>query len=91
MNEVPICPICEKRRREKGRVKPDGTVWYRATCRMCRNKKKKLDEKKDDNELLTEIKRLRRYKKAMKVLCDRQCVDIEDVLRKYAPEDPQSS
>ena len=26
-----------------------------------------------------------RYKKAMEVLCQRQCVDIDDVLQKYAP------
>lgn len=80
-----ICPVCGKRKREKGRQRDDGTIWYRPTCRMCRNANRKPDKEKGKIALLNKIKLLERYKKAMEVLCERQCVDIDDVLKKYAP------
>lgn len=84
---APICSTCNARKREKGRTRSDGTIWYRATCRLCRGKKVVPDEKKRDITILEELKLLRRYKRAMKVLCERQCIELEDVLKKFAPEE----
>ena len=87
MNSTPVCPICNKRGREKGRTRNDGTIWYRPTCYMCRKLNKRPDTSKQEKTLIKELELLRRYKKAMEVLCKRQCVDIDDVLKKYAPPD----
>ncbi len=80
-----ICPVCNRRTREKGRVRRDGSIWYRPMCSTCRKKGKQPDEDKTKNALIKELELLRRYKKAMEVLCERQCVDIDDVIKKYAP------
>jgi hypothetical protein len=84
-----ICPVCNKRKREKGRTRQDGTIWYRPLCRLCRKNGAKIDDNRTKEGLIKEIELLRRYKKAMEVLCKRQYVDIDDVLKKYAPEKNQ--
>jgi len=92
MNEESlICPVCGKRKREKGRIKKDGTIWYRSTCRICRDADKKTEERKERQKtnaaLIREVENLKRYKRALDKLCDIKCLDVEDVLRKFADKE----